>query len=235
MHRFDFVFHPATRQGDDSEPAFDIEERPSPTMRLVVPRGVDPPRRVAVRLTELVVHSNRALLAASVRIDAMVVTVPPAGAGEPYRAATARFDRIKDGDRLPFDNLLVYEGPVGRFLDLAVWVAKDDQKELDLAELLVDESASNEVKGAVAVLAGLAVAAPQAALVAGSVAAVATLVRMGARLLDEATGRSIGVYRTSLLPHERFGAGPPSGRHPGRGLLQAQDMSFAYEVIELTD
>ena len=69
-------------------------------------------------------------------------------------------------------------------------------------------------------LAGLAVAAPQAAVVAGSAAAVAALVRAGGRVLDALQGKSIGVYRTSLLPHERFGAGEDegtAGRHPGRG------------------
>jgi hypothetical protein len=89
------------------------------------------------------------------------------------------------------------------------------------------------VNGAVALLAGLAVAAPQAALVAGAVGAVAVLVRASAVLLDKATGKSIGVYRTSLLPHERFGAGDPAARHPADGLLSAQDMSFSYEVVDI--
>ena len=236
VHRFDFVLHPSARVADDGEPGFEIDERPDPSFRLVVPRSAGGPRRVAVRLKELTVLSNRSWLASRVRIDAMVVTAPPAGADAPFTAATCRFDRVKDGDRLPFDDLLVYEGPVGRFLDLAVWVAKDDGRELDLADLLARETASDDVKGAVAALAGLAVAAPEAALVAGSAAAVATLVRTGARLLDAVQGTSIGVYRTSLLPHQRFGAGtdPPGvGRHPTDGLLTAQDMSFAFEVVDL--
>lgn len=236
VHRFDFVFHAERRGGEADEPAFEVDERPDPSFRLVVPRAAGVPSRVAVRLKELTVHSNRSLLASAVRIDAIVVTVPPDGSGEPYTAATARFDRVKDGDRLPFDDLLVYEGPVGRFVDLAVWVAKDDRRELDLADLLVKEAGDVDLKGAVATLAGLAVAAPQAALVAGSAAAVATIVRSGARLLDAVQGKSIGVYRTSLLPHQRFGAGsaPPGiGRHPAEGLVQAQDMSFAFEVVDL--
>jgi hypothetical protein len=236
VHRFDFVFHPEGRGGDADEPEFEIDERPDPSFRLVVPRGKKPPTHVAVRLKELTVHSNRSFLASAVRIDAMVVTAPPEGARDPYRAATVRFDRVKDGDRLPFDDLLVYEGPVGRFLDLAVWVAKDDQRDLDLGDLLAREAGSDEVKGAVAVLAGLAVSSPQAAVVAGSVAAVGTLIRTGARLLDAVQGKSIGVYRTSLLPHQRFGAGDDAtgiGRHPAKGSLKAQDMSFAFEVVDL--
>jgi hypothetical protein len=229
----DFVFHPVARgEADDTEPDFDVDERPDPSFRLVVPRAASAPSRVAVRLTELTVHSNRALLKAAVRIDAMVISAPPDGGASPYQAQTARFDRIADGDRLPLENMLLYEGPVGRFLDIAIWVAKDDQRELDLGELLAQEAGSDDVKGALVVLAGLAVAAPQAAIVAGSVAAVATLVRTGARVLDKVLGKGIGVYRTSLLPHENFGAGHPAARHPADGVIKAQDMSFAYEVVD---
>jgi hypothetical protein len=233
VHRFDFVLHPVPRPDGGAEPRFEVDERPDPSFRLVVPRGVEPPNRVAVRLKELTVHRNRAFLASRVRVDALVVTAAPAGSGNPYQAGTARFDRIRDGDRLPFDDLLVYEGPAGRFLDLAVWVARDDSPDLDLAELLAAETADPAVAGALTTLAGLAVAAPAAALIAGSAAAVAVLVRTAARAIEKATGTGIGVYRTSLLPHERFGAGSGIGRHPGSGLIRAQDMSFAYEVIDL--
>jgi Caspase domain len=234
VERFDFLLHPTARVAAD-EPAFELDDRPDPSFRLVVPRAAEAlPARVAVRLREVVVHSNRALLSSSVRVDAMLVTRSDPD-GDPYQAATARFDRVRDGDRLPLDNLLVYEGPVGGFVDLAVWVARDDRRGLDLAELLRQEATGKDVKAAVAALVGLAIAAPQAAVAAASVAAVATLIRTGARVLDAAVGKSIGVYRTSLLPHERFGAGDPVGRHPESGLLRAQDMSFAYEVIALEE
>lgn len=233
VHRFDFVLHPVSRPGGGEEPEFEVDERPDPSFRLVVPRGVAPPRRVAIRLKELTVHRNRAFLASRIRVDALAVTAAPAGSGTPFQAGTARFDRIRDGDRLPFDDLLVYEGPAGRFLDLAVWVARDDSRDLDLADLLATETANPEVAAAVATLAGLALAAPAAALVARSAAAVAVLVRTAARAIEKATGTGIGVYRTSLLPHERFGAGSGVGRHPSSELIQAQDMSFAYEVIDL--
>lgn len=233
VHRFDFVLHPVGRSEDAGEPEFEVDERPDPSFRLVTPRSAGAPSRVAVRLKELTVHSNRSILSSSVRIDALVITAPPEGSGEPYRAATARFDRVKDGDRLPFDDLLVYEGAVGRFVDLAVWVARDDQRDLDLADLLTRETAGAEVKGAIA---ALGMAAPQAAVVAASTAAVATIVRTGARVLDAVRGKGIGVYRTSLLSHQRFGAAahpPGAGRHPEQGLIRAQDMSFAFEVVDL--
>ncbi len=231
-HRLDVLLHPVTRPPTADEPSFEVDERPDPTFRLVVPRGTQPPEHVSVRLADLVVHSNRALLAAKVRVDFLVVTAPVDGGAVPFRAETVFFDRVRDGDRLPLDHLLVYDGPVSRFLDLAVWVSKADQREVHLAELLHAELDDDAVAGAVTSLAGLAVAAPAAAAVAGSAAAVATLVRTGARLLDAITGTSIGVYRTSLLPHERFGAGDPAQRHPAAGSIRAQDMSLAYEVID---
>ena len=60
------------------------------------------------------------------------------------------------------------------------------------------------------------------------------LVRTAARLIDKARGSSIGVYRTTLLPAQAFGTADGTGRHPAKGLLKAQYMSFAYEVIDLT-
>ena len=112
------------------------------------------PSRLAVRLKELGVISNRSFLRARVRVDALVVTAVPADAGAPYAAGTARFDRVQDGDRLPFDDLLVYEGPVGRFLDIAVWVSRDDARDRDLSELLATELSGKEVAGAITALAG---------------------------------------------------------------------------------
>jgi hypothetical protein len=230
--QFDFLLHPVPRPAS-GEPAFEIDERPDPSFRLLVPRGPDAPGRVAVRLKELTVHSNRAFLKSRVRVDAMVITAAVEEAGGPYRASTMRFDRITDGDRLPFDDVLIYEGPVARFLDLAVWVARDGSPDVELAELLAAETGAEEVATAITTLVALAAAAPAAAAVAGSVAAVAVLVRTAARLIDNIRGSSIGVYRTSLLPHQQFGAGDGIGRHPAQGLLRAQDMSFAFEVVSL--
>ncbi|WP_217134980.1 caspase family protein [Streptomyces sp. AC558_RSS880] len=226
----DFLLHPARRASAD-EPTFEIDERPDESFRLVTPRGPDMPGRVAVRLKELTVHSNRAFLRSQVRIDALVVTAASDEAGGPYRAATLRFDRIKDGDRLPFDDVLVYEGPVNRFLDIAVWVARDDSPDVDLAEGMAAETGSEEVSTA---LTALAAAEPTAAVVAGSAAAVAILIRMAARMIDQSRGTSIGVYRTTLLPHQRFGVGDGVGRHPAQGLLRAQDMSLVFEVVDLS-
>ena len=186
---------------------FEIDERPDLSFRLVVPRTpVTAPDHVAVRLSEVVVHSNRAILRStgSDRLDGP----DPARRGptrRPYQAATARFDRVRDGDRLPLDNFLLYEGPVSGFLDLAVWVARYDQREVDLAELLQRETGRDDVKAGAGDARRACGGRPHAAVAVAAVAAVAILVRTGATLLDAAVGKSIGVYRTSPLPHERFG------------------------------
>ena len=229
VERFEFVLHPVPRPDAVEEPPFEVDERPDPSFRLVTPRGAQPPGRIAVRLTDMVVHRNRALFTSDVRVEALVVTAGTADGGPPFHAETAPFPRVRDGDRLSFDDLIVYEGPVDRFLDLRVWVSRNDSPDVGLAELLAAETANPEVAAAVATLAGLAVAAPAAGLVAGSIAAVAMLVRTAARAIERVNGRSIGVYRTSLLPHQRFGV----GRHPAQGLIRAQDMSFAFEVVDV--
>ena len=235
VERFDFLLHPTERASDSgsAEAEFEIDARPDPTFQLIVPRSpIPPPHEVSVRLADLTVHSNRSILATKVRVDFLVVTAPTDAAMVPYQARSVFVDRVKSGDRLPYDNLLIYDGPVDRFLDIAVWVSKADDRDVGLAELLQTELNSTQVAGAIATLAALAVAAPTAAVVAGSVGAVATLIRTGARLLSAFAGTSIGVYRTSLLPYERFGAGDPAQRHPAAGAINAQDMSLAYEVVD---
>ena len=235
VQRFDFLLHPTTRASESGsvEAEFEIDARPDPSFQLIVPRSPMPaPHQVSVRLADLTVHSNRSILATKVRVDFLVVTAPTDATIMPYQARSVFVDRVKSGDRLPYGNLLIYDGPVDRFLDIAVWVSKADDREVGLAELLQTELNGREVAGAIATLAALAVATPAAAVVAGSVGAVATLIRTGARLLSAFAGTSIGVYRTSLLPHERFGAGNPAQRHPVAGAINAQDMSLAYEVVD---
>ena len=209
VHRFDFLLNPASRPSGQAEPTFEIDDRPDPSMRLIVPRSIGHvPEQVAVRLSDVTVLANRSIFRSRVRVDTVVVTASVDSA-QAVQGHSFFVDRVKDGDRLPMDNVRIFDGPVGRFLDIAIWVSKADQQEVQLAELLAAESNTPDVAAALTTLAALAVAAPTAAAIAGSVAAVATLVRTGARLLSAHAGTSIGVYRTSLLPHERYGAGEP--------------------------
>jgi hypothetical protein len=210
---------------------FLVDERPDPSMRLLQPRmrGVGVPQRVAVRLSELVVHRNRALLGADIRVDALVLT----GGGEDfpvYRARTARFSNVRDGDRLPLDNLLVYHGPAVEYLDLAWWVSRDRRGSLALNDLLRQRMTSDDMKRAMESMAALALTAPHAVLAAAAVSACALIVTTAYQLLSTVVDDTIGLYRTSLLACERFGI----GRHPVAGTQPAQDFSFAYEVVDVS-
>ena len=211
------------------EDGFIIDDRPDPSILIRSPRTLsEPPAKAAVRLTDLIVHRNRALFGSEIRVDAMVVTSPgtPKDA-EFYRLETTRFSGIHDGDRLPFENLLVYFGPVKHFLDIAVWVSRDQKGSLSLAEMFKTQLTSVDFKKATVTLGTLAVTSPEAAAIAAALGAGATLINIGYKLLSQAVGKSIGLYRTSLLAHERFGV----GRHPKRGVMRSQDFSFAYEIV----
>ena len=101
----------------------------------MLPRGpVDAPSRAAVRLVALKVRDNKALFKAAVRVDALILT--PSGDQQVIATPfTARFPGIADGDLLPADNLLIYHDDVNDFLDIAIWVNRDDAKGSDLAGL----------------------------------------------------------------------------------------------------
>lgn len=211
---------------------FLMDDRPAESAAYRRPRGAAPPDAVSVQLGEIVVHSNKALLSTDIRVDAMVVT----GGDNPeacYRAGTVRFPGIKDGDRLPLDNLLVFQGPVKGFVDLQVWVSRDDKNSLDLAELIKDETNSKEFKGAALALAGLAVAAPPAAAIVAGLSGATVVANSAYKILSAAVGKSVGLYRTSLLANQRYGVGEDGvGRTPANGMMRAQDFSFWYNVSE---
>jgi hypothetical protein len=60
------------------EASFLIDERPDPSMLHWSPRTLtEAPTKVAVRLTDLIVHRNRALFSTEIRVDAVMETVCP--------------------------------------------------------------------------------------------------------------------------------------------------------------
>jgi hypothetical protein len=224
---YDVILEPGPRPRLD-EPEFALDQRPDLSLRMLTPRGGTlPPKKAAVRLVGLSVRKNRALLRATVRLDAMVITGDRKG-NAVATPLTQRFPGIADGDLLPIENLLLYVGPVREFLDIAIWVNRDDDKGASLADLFASEMSQSAVRSALTVVGGLVLAAPAVAAGVGAVAAVAELVRVGAGLVSAAVGKNIGLYRTSLLPYERFGV----GRHPETGTHEAQQIDFAYEVLE---
>ncbi|WP_030434609.1 caspase family protein [Actinoplanes subtropicus] len=200
--------------------AFLVDDRPAEPVRLLSARG-PAPGAVAVRIDELVVHRNRALGGADIRIDTLVLT---GGTGDrpAYRAETMRFSNIRDGDRLPLERALIYHGPAADFLDIAIWVSRDTTGAQALGTLLEHKLTSPVVQLAEAQVAGLVLGAPHAAAAVAVAGATAVLVNAGYELLTGVVGPSIGLYRTSLLAQEGFGVGRHE-RHP-------QDFSFAYSI-----
>src|SRR5262249_59847471 len=77
VHAIDFELTPAPPPPAETA-TFLIDERPDPSAWLVTAREAVP-GTVAVRLDELVVHRNRALGSADIRVDAVVLT----GGGDP--------------------------------------------------------------------------------------------------------------------------------------------------------
>jgi hypothetical protein len=224
----DFYLVPGERPAV-GEPPFAVVELPSPATRALQPRSaIDPPRRVAVRLVALTVKKNKALFRAAVRVDAIVIT--RRGAQAVATPFTQRFPAIADGDLLPADNLLLFLDDVEEFLDIALWVNRDDRKGADLAEMFAGAIEDTHVQTALATVGGLVIAAPQVAAAVGVVAAVATIVSTGSRLIEKMVGKEIGLYRTSFLAYERFG----TGRQPASGMREAQGMEFACEIIGVT-
>jgi hypothetical protein len=228
VEHVDFLVAPSSAPARERA-TFLLDERPDLSMRVLAPRPTVPaPERVEVRLTELIVHGNPELLGADVRIDTMGLTVVPGGQlGDVCRMRTARFPRVKEGERLPLGDLVLFAGPISGFLELAVWVSRDTQGSQELAGLVDSRRDSFELQGALRTLAGGGVPTSQVAAGVAAVGAVSTLVDSGSGLLATAAGTRIGLYRASLLPHESFGL----GRHPAQGLLRAQGFSFAYEII----
>lgn len=215
----DFMVSPTPPPVAETAP-FLVDDRPEQPVRLLSARGATP-GRVAVRIAELVVHHNRALGSADIRVDAMVLTNSDGGRPA-FRAETLRFSNIHDGERLPLDNALIYHGPAVDFLDIAVWVSRDTTGSLALSTLLEQRLTSPAVQAAGAQVAGLVLAAPHVAATVAVAGAAAVLINTAYELLLGVVGRSVGIYRTSLLAQEQFGL----GRHQRR----PQDFSFTFSI-----
>ncbi len=84
--------------------------------------------------------------------------------------------------------------------------------------------------GSASGLLGLAVAAPQVAVVTAAISAASALGDLAYRLLSRATGSTIGLYRTSHLQfRDDFGIGNHPGPPPQSFTMN--DLSFRYEIV----
>jgi hypothetical protein len=197
-------------------------------------RGADGEATLAVSIHDVVIHDNRKWFGeADVRLDALVIT----GHGQQdapssfYMPKTASFARVKDADALQLGpgGLLAFYGPVQHFLDILIMVSRDREDSDDLATILKSGLQSGELTGSVGALLGLAVAAPQVAVVTGAIAAAGALGDLAYQLLRRATGSTIGLYRNS---HLQFRDGFGIGHHPGPppASFRVNDLSFRYEI-----
>jgi hypothetical protein len=195
--------------------------------------GGDAPT-LAVSIHDVVIHDTRKWFGeADVRLDALVITgYGLQGAPESfYMPRTATFARVKDADRLQLGTggLLAFHGPASHFLDVMLMVSRDTKDSDDLSTLLKRSLQSTEVSGAIGTMLGLAVAAPQVAVVTAAIAAAGVLGDVAYRLLRRATGSTIGLYRNS---HLQFRDGFGIGDHPGPPpeSFRVNDLSFRYQV-----
>ncbi len=209
------------------DPDFQVDERPEQSILLWSPKSAAP-ATVAVRLSDLVVHRNRAFGSADIRLDAMVLT---RGQGKQpvYSTQTERFRDISDGQTLPMDKMLIYHGEAIDYLDIAVWVSRDASDSLALADLMAEKLTDNDLQMAMGQAGGLLMTAPQAAMAVAAIGAGAVLINAAYHLLTGIVGNSIGLYRTTMLAGERFGIGRPAEQR----LVRAQDFSFTYLIEDV--
>jgi hypothetical protein len=224
VHNLDYLLSPLPRPTDETA-RFVVDERPPASVRLMQSRDAQAPSEVAVRLDELVVHSTSALGSAEVRVDGLVLTAGEGGVPV-YRSKTMRFGNVHDGERLSLDSVLVYQGSAIDYLDFAWWVSSDRAGSLELEELLARHVDAEDLRRTGTAMAALATTQPRAAFAVAAAGASAVIINTAHQALSTVAGNSIALYRTSLSAAEHFGI----GRHPGAGLLRAQDFSFAYRV-----
>lgn len=237
IQRLSFLLHPRTAAMADV--SFEVDEDPlrqagaraAGAWLVQGTKAARPPqpsqRTVAIRLADLVVEDNRALGRADIRVDALICTRGASEAGSRV-TWTQKYQRVRDGERLSLDNALLFHGSACDFVDICLWVSRDTEGSLELSRLFAERAASAELRdaaGALLIGAGASALVPWVTAVGAS----AVLARMAYELLLGVTGKSIGLYRTSFLAQERFGA----GRHPATGLHRAQDFSFSLVIDEL--
>ena len=194
-------------------------------------RGARSSLALAVRINDVVVHDTKKWFGgADIRIDVIAVTGAGTESSRFYQPTTFRFPGVRDGDRLPIESpgLIVFYGEPAHFLDVSIVVSRDRKDTSDLATLISERVNSPQWAAAAGTLLGLAVAAPQVAVVTGAVAAAATIGNFASDVLQQVTGATVGLYRASWLQsRDRFGV----GRHPETGSFRQKDLEFWFEIV----
>ncbi|WP_410597379.1 caspase family protein [Amycolatopsis sp. lyj-23] len=167
---------------------FEVEERPE-TSAWLWRSGTGEPADVAVGLRDVCAEPG-------VRLDVLVLTGGPDG--KPVHVERTTYLPAPQLDELP-----VYHGPVTGYLDIAVWASSGEPGDRSLRELLDQWPAGPEP------------AVREPAALAGARFTTNTVNAADAALRAASDGCA-GLYRTTLLSHERFGAGRPGTGTTGR-------------------
>lgn len=152
---------------------------------------------LAVRIPKMIIHDNKKWFGeADIRLDALIVH-GHAEADDPksfYLPRTCTFKRVADNDYLPIGKpgLLIFHGKPLYFLDIFLTVSRDVQDAEDLSTLLLKNLKSPEIQGAITTLLGLAVAAPQAAVIPVALSAALLLGDFARQILERSQARQSG-------------------------------------------
>jgi hypothetical protein len=137
---------------------------------------------------------------------------------------------VKDGETLPIGapGLLLYYGEPRYFLDVFLLVSRDRGNSDNLAKLLAQKLATEEMTPAVKPLLELATSALTSNAITLALQAAVSIGNLAYSVVQTVTNNTIGLYRASFLQAaDNFGA----GKHPTTGYLTVKDLSFKYEIL----
>ncbi len=181
---------------------FEVDERPETSTWLWRP-GAGASADVAVSLRDVAAEPGT-------RLDVLVVTGSPDG--RPVHVERTEHVRAPHLAELP-----AHRGPVTGYLDIAVWASPDEPGRRSLHELLRARPPSGEPD------------VVEPAALSGA-RFTTNIVNAADAALRAASAGCAGLYRTTLLSHEKFGAGRPDVRTT----LRAGRISFRCLVEEVT-
>jgi hypothetical protein len=208
-----------------SHPSRDLDTSISDELYILADRyvAIDAHGVIEVRFGDLFTEGVQAPFDGDYRIDALVCT-RAVGVSRGYRTWTQAYRVVDANGRLPVDNGRLFRGPVRDFVDIALFLSRNAPESADLEQLLASRETSPDFLDAAQALLVPASGdhAPWVASVGGSMA----LTRIAHEALLAIAGTSIGLYRTSFLRQESFGA----GRHPGEALYRASGIAFSLNI-----
>lgn len=226
LKRLSYLLHP--REAAMADLAFEIDDNP---LRQGAARAVDAwvvPREgsvacagqrctISIQITDLVIDGQPT--GGDVRVHGLICT-RSAGDAPGHRAWTRRSWREAD-ERRSSDDPVVFQGQVQGFVDIDIWVSRDERGGQDLAKLLERCATRADYTDAARALSEAAGPSPWIAAVGAS----AAMSRIAHECLSDTSSAARGLYRTSLLVDELLRTRAPFARH-----CRTRDVSFTLRV-----